>query len=109
MREQMIVEIVAPIRGSESRQDMVDVSQAPLETTVVPHYYHAQRGSEVRAHLLVNTNKIRPQILVILQCEMMTLPKDIIDEHIIHPLIANELTHLDKDDEARISLPLPTT
>lgn len=108
MREQMIVEIVAPIRGSESRQDMVDVPQAPLETTVVPHYYHAQRGPEVRAHLLVRSNKLLPHIPIILQCMMLILQKDIVDEHIIHPLIANELTHLNEDDEIRISLVLPT-
>ena len=104
----MIVEIVAPIRGDEHRKSKVNVSNTPFEATMVTLKYLSQRGSVVFKHLLVSPDKYLPRIPEKLQSMMMILSKNIVDEHIINTLIANELTHLNKDDEVRISLPLPT-
>jgi len=95
----MVVEIIAERRGNEPRQSKVEVSSTQFEATVITLNYLAQRRPEVRAHLLVRSNKLLPRIPEKLQCMMMTLPKYIIDEHIINALITNELTHLYKDDE----------
>ena len=95
----MIIEIIAPRGGNKPRKNKMDVSHAPFETTLIPLYNILQRGSEVCSHLSVGSNKFLSRIPVILQRMMMILLEDIVDEHMVNTFGANELTHLDKNDE----------